>query len=659
MSIKPAAYALLLSLLATPAIWGADEQAADIYRATSPSIFIISVRSGDGSPISFGTGFLIGKSRLATNWHVIQGGTPFLEIGAVRLPAEMEARDEINDLAIVSVREEIGAQPLRLASKPISPGESVFVIGNPEGLEKSITTGVVSGIRDVNGRKLIQISAPISPGSSGGPVLNSSGEVVGITVGTLTDGQNLNFAVPVLQLSTLLTFPKPSGTLGMDALLKDIEDLETSESKLEYSADEKSEYQRLHIQIVSKLAAAVDQAGSDPAALIKVAADAGHDDIDIQITAARAALKLKPTVEANYLIGNGLETKFFFAKGDDIKDLARRAAEAFRAGIQLGRPPDPKLYLGLANAFEELGSIQEAQSYFHRAFEGESQIGNESLRAASIRGLIRAAYALDRPKEGDIWFKKLLETGSADAWDWDQQGDRQSLISAYREAAASYERAASLDGDYWRDWCDAASYWSVVPVEYAVTASPLITDQNPGDLVLADARKCVSAGVGQKESEQMTGRGHQLIAEVLVARGVFDQALHEAREATELLPSDARSFSTLADAFFGLRRFDETVTASKRAIALSDGKFSSLHFRLGSAYFELQDWELARQSFEKAAELETGDTAAPYNVALCLLRLGYKSDAIRWYREVLRRDPKYPDRAEIEKRIAWIQSTTQ
>lgn len=78
------------------------------------------------------------------------------------------------------------------------------MIGNPEGLEGSLSTGIVSGVRTFESDSWLQITAPISPGSSGGPVLNSSGEVIGVAVATFKEGQNLNFAVPTRYLKALM-----------------------------------------------------------------------------------------------------------------------------------------------------------------------------------------------------------------------------------------------------------------------------------------------------------------------------------------------------------------------------------------------------------------------------------------------------------------------
>ena len=78
----------------------------------------------------------------------------------------------------------------------IAIGDTIYVAGNPLGLEGTFSQGIVSGIRHGKNGSLIQITAPISPGSSGGPVVDSAGQVVGVATGYFRGGQNLNFAVP-------------------------------------------------------------------------------------------------------------------------------------------------------------------------------------------------------------------------------------------------------------------------------------------------------------------------------------------------------------------------------------------------------------------------------------------------------------------------------
>src|SRR5207237_789604 len=85
----------------------------------------------------------------------------------------------------------------------VAIGDKVVAIGNPRGLEGSVSEGIVSGVRGSADIKILQITAPISPGSSGGPLFTANGEVVGVTTAALRDSQSLNFAVPASLLATL------------------------------------------------------------------------------------------------------------------------------------------------------------------------------------------------------------------------------------------------------------------------------------------------------------------------------------------------------------------------------------------------------------------------------------------------------------------------
>jgi tetratricopeptide (TPR) repeat protein len=98
--------------------------------------------------------------------------------------------------------------PLRLSHENVRTGANVYAIGSPRGLVNTLSTGIISGVRQGPiGKKMLQTTASISPGSSGGPLLNDRGEVVGVTTLSQIDGQQLNFAVTATEIDRLLKLP--------------------------------------------------------------------------------------------------------------------------------------------------------------------------------------------------------------------------------------------------------------------------------------------------------------------------------------------------------------------------------------------------------------------------------------------------------------------
>ena len=105
----------------------------------------------------------------------------------------------------VDIPEE-AVQPLSMRTVPPEVGEKVFIIGTPFGLEKTVTDGIVSAIREIPDLgKIVQLTAPISPGSSGSPVLDMKGEVIGVATFFIVAGQNLNFAIPGARIAKLIS----------------------------------------------------------------------------------------------------------------------------------------------------------------------------------------------------------------------------------------------------------------------------------------------------------------------------------------------------------------------------------------------------------------------------------------------------------------------
>ena len=165
-----------------------------------------------------GSGFIIGEDgRILTNYHVLGQGRTDL---TVTLPdhskytAQVLARDPANDLALIKINPKKKLSYLRLGdSDYVQVGQKVLAIGNPFGLEGTLTTGIVSSIgrtiRDENNRELegmIQTDAAINPGNSGGPLLDSAGNVVGINTAIYGPGGNIGigFAMPINRAKVML-----------------------------------------------------------------------------------------------------------------------------------------------------------------------------------------------------------------------------------------------------------------------------------------------------------------------------------------------------------------------------------------------------------------------------------------------------------------------
>jgi putative serine protease PepD len=196
---------------------------AAIYQKARPAVVEIDVSGGQGRGL--GSGVMISdKGEILTNAHVVSGARQLqvkLSDGTT-LPATVEGVNQSDDLAIVQAnvpKDKLAVISLGDSSS-LQPGQQVVAIGNPFGLEGSVTQGIVSGIRDnpdsQGPSKVIQIDAAINPGNSGGPLLDMSGKLVGINEALENPtGQDvfvgIGFAVPVDTAKADLTALKSGG----------------------------------------------------------------------------------------------------------------------------------------------------------------------------------------------------------------------------------------------------------------------------------------------------------------------------------------------------------------------------------------------------------------------------------------------------------------
>ena len=189
-----------------------SQTVSDIYRSISPSVVHIrnvrSTRDGkmkDQKNESMGSGFIISSDGyIISNHHVAEAARDLfvtMDDGTV-LNAELKGSDASTDIAVLKVDGRSFRSLTFANSDDLKPGQIAIAIGNPYGLQQTVTAGIVSAVgrslRAGNGRLIddvIQTDAALNPGNSGGPLLNSEGYVIGVNTAIISAAQGICFAV--------------------------------------------------------------------------------------------------------------------------------------------------------------------------------------------------------------------------------------------------------------------------------------------------------------------------------------------------------------------------------------------------------------------------------------------------------------------------------
>jgi S1-C subfamily serine protease len=229
------------SVVARPAAGGSGkgQTVTDIYKRVGPGVVFIQARGvTDNSPfglpgqqgVATGSGFVIDKNGyILTNDHVVEGSSDvsvrFKDNGDA-VKADVKGRDASSDLALLKIDpSKAKLDPVPLGSSKVVVGDPVVAIGNPFGLQRTVTTGIVSAVqREINApndftiKGAIQTDASINPGNSGGPLLNGDGRVIGINSQIATGGGNgsvgIGFAVPIDLAKKVLPQLKKKGKIA-------------------------------------------------------------------------------------------------------------------------------------------------------------------------------------------------------------------------------------------------------------------------------------------------------------------------------------------------------------------------------------------------------------------------------------------------------------
>jgi cytochrome c-type biogenesis protein CcmH/NrfG len=405
------------SNLAAPAL-----DPRDLFDRVSPSIYVVEGFDAHGDVISIASAVSVDKNEVVTNKHAINaGGSLRVRRAEKSWSAAVDKLDETADLAILLVDGLHASEPpeMRVADN-LKVGERVFAIGAPDGLELSLSDGLIAALRHENGVLLVQTTAPISKGSSGGGLFDAEGRLVGITTFYLSGSQNLNFAVAAYRIPALRRQPAESTARAWAAVAAEIADNAYSVAGIEpeppFSGSDPGHFNAWVGQF--------NNWSERMQPRLKVVARE-------QARAARAyseSIRLNPSDAAVWMKLGSL----YACLGEPEKTKV-----AFDQALHL-RPNDISILISAGESYDHLGNHGQAVQVFRDAVH---------LQPANADVWISLANVLERTdhKEAIEALHRAEELKPSSAGTWTLIGMHYRSLKQYANAEAAYQEAVRLE----------------------------------------------------------------------------------------------------------------------------------------------------------------------------------------------------------------------
>lgn len=427
---------LLLAFIIPLKVVPAQDILPELVRRIKPSAVAIETFDSRGEKLSRGSGFFIDSDRIVTNRHVIENAhraEVHSSTGVVFPVKGVLAVDAEGDIALLKIdAPNPPIRPLLLDKTSPQEGESVVVIGNPLGLEGSVTNGIVSAVRDIpTFGRIIQITAAISSGSSGSPVVNMQGQVIGIATLQVTGGQSVNFAIPSeritqLQVASVMSLSELMASSGRNKRAKAVQFFRDGLSFLSKDDCEKAiTYFEKAVESDSSYADAWAQSGFCNEKLGR------HAEA---LEASKKAVNLRPSAESYFNIG----LASFYLK------QYREAAEAYRASIKLDPYNAADAYYALGLVYRDWGKGDEEIQAYKQAIKQRPDYTVAYERLGS-RYLKSKKY-----NEAVEIFRQLATLKPGDPFAPNNMGEAYLELNRLNEAVESFRQSIRLKPDFGR-----------------------------------------------------------------------------------------------------------------------------------------------------------------------------------------------------------------
>lgn len=582
--------------------------AREIAQTALPSTVHIFTFDRDGNVKSSGSGFFIEQDIIVTNYHVIEDADQIKVkvVGnkQVLVASNILAMSEAQDLALIKIPARVG-KPLPLGDvNKIAVGDVVYAVGNPEGLEGTFSEGIISRLRS---NIFIQITAPISHGSSGGPVLNRLGQVIGVAAGTIKEGQNLNFAIPVLHINSLISKKQSPRTTRQSA-------------------------PNLNVKSLPKNAEEWLQEGLR---LLR------RNDNERAVYAFKQSIVYKPESDTYLYLGDAYRGGYD-PEVPGQKEPLKLAIEAYKESIRI-RPNNDDAYCGIGGAYWLSGSYDEAIDAYSKAIKinpnnsdayvglGDSYFWSRSYELAI--GAYRQAILIN-PTNGEAYG----DLGFA----YNTLGRFEEALEAYQKAVqvAPYDSHAYvlLANAYQLAKYPQADKLSLDALKQAIRINPKYSFayHELGKFYKDRGRyqEAIETFKLELKVEPNNSDVYEEIGNIHATLKLFDEAIIHYKKAIEMNGHEASYYHSLGQVFYQLKRYEEALEAYRQAAILAPNH-GIYHSSLGFIYYEFRNYGEAIKSFKNAVRSRyqsVSNDFIHYYLGLAYVAIGDKSSAFNEHR---------------------------
>jgi len=529
----------------------AQEKLPEIVKKIEPSTLVILTYDKNGKMIGQGSGFFISQSGdIITNRHVLTG-VHRAEVktarGKVYPITLIVAEDKEADIIRASVNNPSESiRPLSVSISIPEVGERVAVIGNPLGLERTVSDGIVSAVRKIPAfGNIYQITAPISPGSSGSPVVNMKGEVIGIATFQSIEGQNLNFAIPGERIARLKT--EKGKTFNQWKMGQTDEWLASAEWLYHAGVN------FLGAEDYEKALPYFEKAAEKDPGYANAYFQIGYCNGNLgrhteAIEAFKQAIRIKPDyAEAHYNLGVA------------YSELGRHteAIEAYKQAIRI-KPDNAEAHCNLGVAYGNLGRHTEAIEAFKQAIRIKPDIKPEAYCNMGVY------YSeLGRHTEAIEAFKQAIRIKPDYAEAHYYLGVAYGRLGQFREEIEAYKHAIRIKPDFAEALSNlGAAYCQVGRYREAIDYSKQAIRIKP------DAMPYLNLGSAYSRLKS------------------YAEAIEAYKQAIRIKPDFAEAHDGLGLVYSQMKRFTEAMEAFKQAIRIKPN-YAEAHYSLGITYLLL------------------------------------------------------------------------